>query len=92
MQQFETVRAGFTPIASELMTFSWANAPIEAWDEHPYFHDAGVTAENGRDFSKVTWQSSPFRKEIDVSPQSASYRYLELIRRTEKTFPDLIWD
>ncbi len=92
MQQFETIRAGFTPVASDLMTFCWANAPAEAWDEHPYFHDAGQTTENGRDFCKITWQSSPFRKDIQVSRDSASYRYVELIRRTEAMFPTLIWD
>ena len=27
MQQFETIRAGFTPVAAELMQFYWANAP-----------------------------------------------------------------
>lgn len=92
IQQFETIRAGFTPVASDLMQFSWANAPIADWDAKPYFHDAGMTAENGRDFCKVTWQSSPFGKEITVSPESASYRYVELIRRTEQMFPTLIWD
>lgn len=92
MQQFETVRAGFIPKATPLMDFSWAVSPAELWSERPYFHDAGVPAENGRDFCKITWQSSPFRKEITVSPESASYRYVELIRRTEKMFPDLIWD
>lgn len=92
LQQFETVRAGFTPVASDLMTFCWANGPAEAWDTHAYFHDAGVAAENGRDFCKITWQSSPFGKEISVSPESASHRYVELIRRTEAMFPGLIWD
>lgn len=92
LQQFETVRAGFTPVASDLMSFCWANAPAEAWDTHAYFHDAGQPTENGRDFCKITWQSSPFGKDITVSPESASYRYLELIRRTEAMFPTLIWD
>ncbi len=92
MQQYETIRAGFTPVASDLMRFCWANAPIEAWDTHPYFHDAGQPTENGRDFCKITWQSSPFRKEITVSPESASSRYVDLIRSTEATLPDLIWD
>jgi len=92
MQQFETIRAGFTPQASDLMSFCWANAPIEAWDAHAYFHDAGMPVENGRDFCKGTWQTSPFRKKITVSPDSASSRYVDLIHRTEDMFPDLIWD
>lgn len=93
MQQYHTIKAGFTPVASDLMTFGWASSPAEAWQAHPYFHDAGLPAENGRDFCKVTWKDdSPFGKDIDVSPESASYGYVALIRRTEAMFPDLIWD
>lgn len=92
MQQFETIRAGFTPVADDRLQFHWANHDAAAWEERAYHHNAGVVAENGRDFCKITWQSSPFRKEITVSPESASARYVELIRRTEQMFPDLIWD
>jgi len=91
MQQFETIRAGFTPRASDLMSFCWANADRGAWSEHAYFHDAGQTVEDGVHFCKITWQSSPFGKEIGVSPDSASYEYVQLIKRTEQMFPHLIW-
>lgn len=92
MQQFETVRAGFTPIASPDLQFHWANHDVAAWDEKAYFHNAGQTKEDGVHFCKITWQHSPFRKDISVSPQSASSKYVELIKRTEETFPDLIWE
>lgn len=92
MQQFCTIRAGFTPVASDLLQFGWANSPAADWDLKPYFHDAGQDRENGRDFCKITWQSSPFRKDITVSKESASRPYVDLIRRTEKMFPHLIWD
>lgn len=92
MQQFETVRAGFTPVADERLRFHWANGQASEWDERAYFHNAGVLAESGHDFCKITWQSSPFRKQIPVSPESASSRYVDLIRRTEDLFPDLIWE
>lgn len=92
MQQFETIRAGFVPRATPLMNFCWANGTLEAWDSAPYFHDAGQAVEDGVHFCKITWQSSPFRKEISVSPQSASSRYVALIKRTEEMFPDLVWD
>lgn len=92
MQQFETLRAGFTPVADERLQFHWANHDAASWDDRAYFHNAGVTRENGRDFCKIRWQSSPFRKEITVAPESASSRYVEMIRRTEEMFPDLIWD
>ncbi len=75
------------------MTSSWANSHAADWGtSRAYFHDAGQPTENGRDFCKITWQSSPFRKEITVSPESASWHYLQLVRRTEEMFPDLVWD
>ena len=92
MQQFETVRAGITPIASDLLQFHWADADAANWKEKAYFHNAGQTQETGRHFCKITWQTSPFRKEISVSPESASSRYVDLIRRTEQMFPDLVWE
>ena len=92
MQQYQTIKAGFTPIADERLQFHWANHNAADWDERACFHNAGVAAENGRDFCKITWQSSPFRKEITVSPESASSRYVDLIRKTEVMFPDLIWE
>ena len=39
MQQFATIKAGFKPLATPLMNFSWANAPIADWGAKPYFHD-----------------------------------------------------
>ena len=92
MQQYETIRVGFTPVADERLQFHWANHNAAEWDERTYFHNAGVTAENGRDFCKITWQSSPFHKQIKVSPEPASARYVDLIRKTEVMFPDLIWE
>lgn len=74
------------------MDFSWATSPVELWSERPYFHDAGQPHEGGHHFCKLTWQSSHIRKEIQVSPSSESYHYVELTRRTETMFPNLIWD
>lgn len=92
IQQYETILHGYTPIADDRLQFHWANHDAAEWDERAYFHNAGVVAENGRDFCKISWQTSPFHKEITVSPESASSRYVDLIRRTEEMFPDLIWE
>ena len=92
MQQFETVRAGFTPVADERLQFHWADADASTWTEKAYFHNAGQTQETGRHFCKITWQTSPFHKQITVSPESASSHYVDLIRRTEEMFPDLVWE
>lgn len=93
MQQFETIRAGFTPVASDLLQFHWAGGDASTWTDKAYFHNAGQTQANEQHFHKgAFWGRSPFRKEISVSPDSASSRYVDLIRRTEAMFPDLIWD
>ena len=90
--QYAMIRHGIEPVASDLMQFSGANHHISDWEKKPYFHNAMVPKENGRDFCKVTYQSSPFRKEIVVSPDSISSKYVELIKETEQEFLELIWD
>lgn len=90
--QYAMIRHGIEPVASDLMQFSGANHHISDWEKKPYFHDAMVPKENGRDFCKITYQSSPFRKEINVSPDSISSKYVELIKETEIEFANLIWD
>lgn len=92
MQQFATVRAGITPVADPALDFHWANHAASAWADKAYFHNAGQTQEDGVHFCKITWQRSPFFKDIRVSPESASSRYVDLIRRTEETFPALVWE
>lgn len=73
------------------MEFIWAGWHIRDWERLTIFHNAGVPAEDGRNFAKGTHQYSPFKKEIYVHPESVSYKYLEIIKQTEKMFPDLIW-
>lgn len=89
--QWVAMKYGFNPEVTPLMDFSWSNWKIQDWDKYPIWHNAGQASENGKDFCKVTWQSSPFHKQINVSPESISTKYVELIKRTEKNFPELIW-
>ncbi len=77
--------------SNDEMEFCWAGWQTKDWERLTIFHNAGIPSEDGRNFCKVTWQSSPFNKEINVSEESASYQYLQLVKRTETLFPDLIW-
>jgi len=79
-----------TRISKDLM-FSWANWEVERWYNVATHHNAGVVKEDGKNFCKVTWQSSPFGKEIKVSEKSIGSKYVEEIRDTEKKFPNLLW-
>ena len=85
------IRDGYNPTAHPEMQMTWANGPMSGWDDTAFFHDAGVTESNGRDFHKTSYQTSPFKKTIKVHPESASSWYAELIRETAEKFPDIIW-
>lgn len=89
--QLVAIREGHAPVADPAMSFLWANGPSTEWDDHMFFHDAGVGQENGRDFCKITHQRSPWGKQLEVHPDSASSRYADLIRDVEQRRPDLIW-
>lgn len=85
------IKDGYRPTQSDQMSMFWADGPMSGWDEAAFFHDAGQHEPNGRDFHKGSYQVSPFKKKIEVHPDSASSWYVELIKDTEKKFPDIIW-
>lgn len=68
----------------------WAAGPASGWKTEGVFHDAGVVERTPGHFCKLNYQDSPFFQPIDdISEDSASARYVELIRATEATWPDL---
>ena len=85
------VKYGYQPTPSSNMSMMWANGSVQDWDTTAFFHDAGQPIDNHRDFHKGTYQLSPFRKTIRVAQESASSRYVELIKETEVKFPNIIW-
>lgn len=85
------IRDGWVPRAIPDMDMVWANGSIEKWNSAGFFHDAGVTEANPNHFCKLQFNpESPFGKEIAVSETSASRRYIDYIRKTEKRFEDII--
>lgn len=89
--QWAAMKFGYNPEITKLLDFAWSNWRESDWDKFPIWHNAGQTKEDGIHFCKITYQSSPFRKEIKVSNESSSIHFVELIRRTEQEFPELIW-
>jgi len=71
------------------LDFHWANHKIEDL-RHAIYHNAGVTENDGVNFSKTFYQTSPFNKETKGSISSISYKYIEEIRDTEMNFPELV--
>lgn len=84
-------RDGYRPTASDRMQMFWADGKLSDWDEMAFFHDAGQTKSNGRDFCKKLYQMSPFNQTIAVHQDSASSWYVDLIKETEQNYPDLVW-
>jgi hypothetical protein len=90
--QMIALKYGIELKVSPLMNFHWSSHNIKNWFNKPYYHNAGQTKDNGKDFYKSGYKTSPFRKKINVISTSASYNYLQLVRKTESVFPNLIWD
>ena len=77
-----------TKCAKEL-EFHWANHEMKNLT-YSIYHNAGVVANDGKNFAKTAYQSSPFNKEIIGTIDSISYKYIEEIRDTETNFPELV--
>ena len=89
--QWAAIKFGYNPETTDRLSFSWSNWKRSDWEKFPIWHNAGNTVEDGKHFCKITHQVSPFKKELKVSEESISVNYVDLIRRTEKEFPELIW-
>lgn len=73
------------------LDFAWASSTIDKWDSCNIFHNAGVPAENGKDFCKSTYQLSPFNLNFTIAEDNIGIKYVNEIKDTEKNFKDLIY-
>ena len=79
-----------TKIANR-MSFSWACDPIEKYDQHNFFHNAGVVGQNDNMFCKTKYQESPFNTDFsEISDRFCSIKYMEEIEETKNNYPELI--
>lgn len=83
------VRDGYRPTSSPDMGMVWADGPASGWATETYFHDAGVTEPRPGAFHKGSHQSWP-REIPTVDPGQAAHHYVDLIRETEKEWPELV--
>lgn len=70
--------------ADPSMSMVWAGDDAEDWETAGFFHNAGVTEENGRDFCKLNYRNRDPSKDLDrlrtvISPESASHRFLAML-------------
>lgn len=66
------------------MSMVWAGDNVEDWETAGFFHNAGVTEENGRDFCKLRYRNGDPSRDIArlrrvVSPESASYPFISML-------------
>lgn len=87
--QLAAIRDGYRPTIAPDMGMVWADGPATGWETAGYFHDAGVPTPRPGIFCKGAHQSWP-RDVPPVREDTASARYLALIRETEQAWPELV--
>jgi hypothetical protein len=71
---------------TDKMSFAWATSPINQWDKHPIYHNAGVTADRKDLFFKGEYQvKTPYDIKLeDFSKDYCSYKYAQEILKTKE--------
>jgi hypothetical protein len=63
--------------------FCWATDGVSRWNDLAFYHNAGITGANHRQFYKGDYINRlPYNENLDVNPDSASYKYWEWIKLT----------
>jgi hypothetical protein len=65
--------------------FCWATDGISRWNDLAFFHNAGVTGPQHKQFFKADYISRlPYNEILDINPDSASYKYWLWVRTVSK--------
>lgn len=73
------------------LDFCWPVDNIKRWSETNIFHNAGIPGDSLTHFSKITYQVSPFNKNIHSNDDNCTYMYVKEIKETEKNFKDILF-
>ena len=76
---------------SKELEFCWSVDNIKRWDETYIFHNAGIPGDSKTHFSKITYQTSPFNKDIHSNDDNCTYKYVQEIKETEENFKDIMF-
>lgn len=93
--QLVLARENIAATARAPMRMAWATGAREDWQKAGFFHNAGVTEAGTGHFHKGQWQARPpFFLEDDAeygaTEESATFRYVELLKSTQEQFPQLV--
>lgn len=73
-------KRGYVTDVTKELDFSWATDSAQTYKEKPIFHNAGALPNDHRLFFKGHWlANSPIGKKHAVSPDTASYFYVQAI-------------
>ena len=73
------------------LDFCWPIDNIKRWSETNIFHNAGISGDSTTHFSKITYQVSPFNKELYSNDDNCTYMYIKEIKETEENFKDILF-
>ena len=73
------------------LEFCWPKNHIKRWHETNIFHNAGITGDSDTHFSKITYQVSPFNKELYSKDDNCTFMYIKEIKETEQIFRDILF-
>jgi hypothetical protein len=71
---------------TDKMSFSWSTSGVHDWDNHPIYHNAGVTVDRKELFFKGEYQKvlPYYIKKEDFSDKYCSIKYIEEILKTRE--------
>jgi len=73
------------------INFCWPVDNIKKWNDTNIFHNAGITGDSKTHFSKITYQVSPFNKELYSNDDNCTFMYIKEIKETEENFRDILF-
>ena len=73
------------------LDFCWPVDNIKRWKETNIFHNAGIQGDSKTHFSKITYQVSPFNKELHSNNDNCTFMYMKEIKETEETFKEILF-
>jgi len=75
---------GYKTVCPKEFNFSWATCHTDRWDEHAFFHNAGVSGPNRGMFFKADYiDKLPYGIELELSDEHCSKKYFDLVQSVD---------
>lgn len=78
-------KLGKETVCDKDLDFAWGNSNLKSWEELSIFHNAGVVNATQGFFYKGSYINTlPYKEELEINDQTASYMYWKEIQETGK--------